>query len=111
MELNLLSCPLDGGAMKTHTDQRKTKRQVLDIPSAAYQAGFSSRQFRKIIEEDEIPVLRIGTKLFIIARDFEHWKATRGETRFDQALQQIDGWIKQSMQRSAVFDQQPDMDD
>jgi hypothetical protein len=86
--------------MSTSTVQRKTQRNFLDIPSAAFQAGYSPRHFRRIIEEDRIPVMQIGRKFFIIARDLEEWKATRGEARFQQAIQQLDVWIKQDVQPS-----------
>ena len=46
--------------MSSSTVQRKTQKQFLDIPSAAFQAGYSSRHFRRIIEEDKIPVMQIG---------------------------------------------------
>ena len=87
--------------MSVQTDQRKTRRNFLDIPTAAFEAGYSSRHFRRIIEEDRIPVMQIGRKYFIIARDLEAWKSTRGEARLQQAIQQLDGWIKQSVQNSA----------
>ena len=87
--------------MSTLTVQRKTQRNFLDIPSAAFQAGYSPRHFRRIIEEDRIPVMQIGRKFFIIARDLEEWKATRGEARFEQAIQQLDVWIKQDLRPSA----------
>jgi hypothetical protein len=86
--------------MSTSTVQRKTQKQFLDIPSAAYQAGYSSRHFRRIIEEDRIPVMQIGRKLFIVAQDLENWMATRGEQRFQQAVQQLDLWIKQDANKS-----------
>ena len=93
--------------MNTQTSQRKSQRQFLDIPSAAYQAGFSSRHFRKIIEEDRIPLTEIQGKYFIVASDLEQWKATRGEARLEAALQQLDGWIK----RSAAVEQVPGDED
>ena len=83
--------------MSAHAVQRKTQRNFLDIPSAAFQAGYSPRHFRRIIEEDRIPVMQIGRKFFIVARDLEAWKSTRGEARLDQAIQQVDGWIKQNL--------------
>ena len=83
--------------MKTSADQRKPQRIFLDITSAAYEAGYSSRHFRRIIEEDRIPVMQIGRKCFIIARDLEAWKATRGEARLDETIQQLDGWIKHGL--------------
>lgn len=86
--------------MSTSTVQRKTQRNFLDIPSAAFQAGYSSRHFRRIIEEDHIPVMQIGRKFFIVARDLEEWKSTRGEARFQQAVQQLDVWIKQGVKES-----------
>jgi hypothetical protein len=82
--------------------QRKTQRNFLDIPSAAFQAGYSSRHFRRIIEEDRIPVMQIGRKYFIVTRDLEAWKLTRGEARLQQTIQQLDGWLKQSTEISGA---------
>ena len=87
--------------MSTQAVQRKRQRNFLDIPSAALQAGYSSRHFRRIIEEDRIPVMRIGRKFFIIVRDLEAWKSTRGEARLEQTIQQLDGWIKLHAKSSA----------
>jgi len=56
---------------------RKTQRRFWDIPSAALQAGYSSRHFRRIIEEHGIPVMRIGRKFFILGRDLENWQTTQ----------------------------------
>ena len=80
--------------------QRKTQRHYLDIPSAAFQAGYSARHFRRIIEEDRIPVMQIGRKYFIVTRDLEAWKSTRGEARLQQAIQQLDGWVNQNIKDS-----------
>src|SRR5499426_3467773 len=80
--------------MGANTAQRKTQRNFLDISSAAYQAGYSPRHFRRIIEEDRIPVMQIGRKYFIVTRDLEAWKSTRGEARLQEAMKQLDGWIK-----------------
>ena len=80
--------------MGSNTIQRKTQRNFLDIPTAAHEAGYSPRHFRRIIEEDGIPVLQIGRKFFIVAKDFEQWKSTKGEWRFEQAMQQLDKWLK-----------------
>jgi hypothetical protein len=86
--------------MSANTVQRKTHRNVLDLPSAAFQAGYSPRHFRKIIEEDRIPVMRIGGKYFIVSQELEAWKSTRGEARLEQAIQQLDTWIKQNVKGS-----------
>jgi hypothetical protein len=53
----------------------------LDIPTAAEMAGFSLRHFRRIIEEDQIPVIQIGRKFFILGRDFSTWKEGKKERR------------------------------
>ena len=87
--------------MSASAVQRKRQRNFLDIPSAAFQAGYSPRHFRRIIEEDRIPVLQIGRKDFIVSQDLEAWKSTRGEARLDQAIQQVDKWIQQSVKLSA----------
>jgi hypothetical protein len=84
--------------MKADAVQRKTQKNFLDIPSAAYQAGYSPRHFRRIIEEDRIPVMQIGRKYFIVTRDLEAWKSTRGEARLTEAIKQLDGWMKQANQ-------------
>ena len=54
-----------------------TKRTFLDIPNAAELAGFSVRHFRRIIEEDRIPIVQIGRKFFILGRDFTTWESTK----------------------------------
>ena len=82
--------------MSTGTTTTRSMGKLLDIPTAAEVAGYSLRDFRKIIEEDRIPVKQINGKYFIVARDLEEWKATRGEARLQAALQQLDGWIKRS---------------
>ena len=51
----------------------------LDIPSAAAMAGFSVRHFRRIIEEDFIPIMQIGRKFFILGRDFDSWNRQNAE--------------------------------
>ncbi len=56
-------------------------RTFLDVSSAARLAGFSIRHFRRIIEEDEIPIMQIGRKFFIVAANFEAWKSKQGQKR------------------------------
>jgi hypothetical protein len=56
-------------------------KMFLDIPTAAEMAGFSLRHFRRIIEEDQIPVIQIGRKFFILGRDFSTWKEGKKERR------------------------------
>lgn len=80
----------------------RVTKDYLDIPSAAYLAGFTSRQFLKIIEEDRIPMRQIGSRLCISSSDLEEWKATRGEARLQAAIQQLDGWIKKSVRHSLM---------
>ena len=97
--------------MSSNGDQRNRQRNFLDIPSAAYAAGYSSRHFRKIIAEDRIPVMQIGRKCFIVLRDLEDWKCTRGEARLEQTIQQLDGWLKQSSRLAAAPDDEFDDQD
>ena len=80
--------------MNPQAVQRNTQRHVLDIPSAAFQAGYSLPHFRRIIEEDHIPVILIGQKYFITVADLETWKSTRGEARLEECLKQLDIWLK-----------------
>ena len=86
---------------ETMTATQPRTKMFLDIPTAAELAGFSIRHFRRIIEEDRIPVMQIGRKYFIVTRDLEAWKSTRGEARLDQAIHQLDGWMKQNVKDSA----------
>lgn len=58
------------------TDGIGVKRTFLDIPNAAGIAGFSVRHFRRIIEDEQIRIVQIGRKFFILGADFERWQAT-----------------------------------
>jgi hypothetical protein len=95
--------------MSADAAQRKAKKSFLDIPTAAAEAGYSPRHFRRIIEEDGIPVLQIGRKFFIVMRDFEAWKAMRTDDRFQQTIQQLDGWMKEENVKDSAraADQKP----
>jgi hypothetical protein len=64
----------------TTTAEPRTK-MFLDIPTAAELAGFSIRHFRRIIEEDRIPIVQIGRKFFILGRDFNSWESAKKEKR------------------------------
>jgi hypothetical protein len=52
------------------------RRLFLDIPNAAQLAGFSVRHFRRIIEDQQIKIVQIGRKFFILGADFERWQLT-----------------------------------
>ena len=52
-------------------------KMFIDIPTAAEMAGFSLRHFRRLIEEDQIPIVQINRKFFILSRVFDNWEATR----------------------------------
>ena len=71
-----------------------TQNHVLDIPAAAQLAGFTTRHFRRIIQEDRIPMVTIHYKSFITARDFARWNETHGERRLHAAIHQVDLWTK-----------------
>jgi len=58
----------------TGTTAQPRIKMFLDIPTAADLAGFSLRHFRRIIEEDRIPIMQIGRKFFILGRDFVSWQ-------------------------------------
>jgi excisionase family DNA binding protein len=59
------------------TEGVAVKRTFLDIPNAAELAGFSVRHFRRIIEEEQIRIVQIGRKFFILGADFEKWQAAK----------------------------------
>ena len=68
--------------LKEATPVNNAKNKMfLDIPTAASLSGFSIRHFRRIIEADRIPTMRIGRKFFILGSDFHNWKSTKGERR------------------------------
>ena len=54
-----------------------TNKMFLDITTAASLAGFSIRHFRRIVEADKIPTMRIGRKFFILGSDFHSWKTAK----------------------------------
>ena len=70
----------------TDNGERKMQKRFWDIPSAATQAGYSSRHFRRIIEEAGIPVMQIGRKFFILGRDLENWLSTQGTAKLQDAI-------------------------
>lgn len=67
--------------LKATASPETTTRTFLDIPTAATIAGFSIRHFRRIVEEDSIPTMRIGRKFFILASDFHDWQDRKGNAR------------------------------
>jgi hypothetical protein len=80
--------------------QRKTQTHLFDIPSAAYQAGYTTRDFRRIIQEDRIPVVKIGRKDYITATALERWNSTRREARLEECIKQLDRWLEEDARRS-----------
>jgi hypothetical protein len=56
----------------------EVRKTFLEIPNAAEMAGFSVRHFRRIIDEEQIRIVQIGRKFFILGKDFERWQATKG---------------------------------
>jgi len=62
---------------ETMTATQPRTKMFLDIPTAAEMAGFSIRHFRRIIEEDSIPIVQIGRKFFILGRDFQSWESRK----------------------------------
>jgi len=76
----------------------RMQRRFWDIPSAAVQAGYSSRHFRRIIEEEGIPVMRIGRKHFILG---PIWKT--GSSRIAHRNRVLSKRIKNRLSRSNHF--------
>jgi hypothetical protein len=62
---------------ETASSTQPRTKMFLDIPTAAEMAGFSLRHFRRIIEEDSIPIVQIGRKFFILGRDFTTWQSSK----------------------------------
>ncbi|OGN12477.1 MAG: hypothetical protein A3C71_01755 [Candidatus Yanofskybacteria bacterium RIFCSPHIGHO2_02_FULL_43_15c] len=59
------------------TENKPKTKMFLDIPNAAEMAGFSIRNFLRIVKEDRIPIVQIGKKFFILGRDFEAWEQSK----------------------------------
>ncbi len=68
------SFPKTGGGK--HRPRRPKSPIFVDIPHAAGLAGFSVRHFRRIMEEDRIPIIQIGRKFFILGKEFDRWMAS-----------------------------------
>jgi hypothetical protein len=66
---------------ETATPSQPRTKMFLDIPTAAELAGFSIRHFRRIIEEDNIPIVQIGRKFFILGRDFANWEQNKRDKK------------------------------
>ena len=66
---------------ETMSTTQPRPKMFLDIPTAAEMAGFSIRHFRRIIEEDGIPIVQIGRKFFILSRDFASWETNKRDKR------------------------------
>jgi len=66
---------------ETATATQTRTKMFLDIPTAAELAGFSIRHFRRIIEEDNIPIVQIGRKFFILGRAFNSWETSKRAKR------------------------------
>ena len=87
--------------MSLYAVEGKTQSRLLDIPAAAFQAGYTIREFRRIIEEDRIPVVQIGRRCFITTSALEDWNSTHGEARLEECINQLDRWLQQDGWRSA----------
>jgi len=58
----------------------QARRRCFGHSTAAELAGFSIRHFRRIIEEDRIPIVQIGPEIFHSGRIF-HWNPARDKGR------------------------------
>jgi hypothetical protein len=83
IHLLLITPEQEGPFMYSSVAQAEPQRpkMFLDIPTAAEMAGFSIRHFRRIIEEDRIPIVQIGRKFFILGRDFSSWESSKRAKR------------------------------
>ena len=76
-----------GTTMAEQATTETRTRTFMDVPTATRLAGFSIRHFHRIIEEDEIPIMQIGQKFFIVAARFEEWQGNQGQKRVGACLQ------------------------
>ena len=56
---------------------KTAEAEMLDLRTAAELAGFTTRQFRQIIEEDRIATTNVDGHTFVSAIAFEAWKTTK----------------------------------
>jgi hypothetical protein len=56
----------------------KTRKLFWSIPNAARRIGYSSRHFRRIIEQHHIPIIQIKGKFFILADELDKWESMHG---------------------------------
>ncbi len=61
------------------TQNTGSNKLFLDLSTASSLAGFSSRHFRRIIEEEKIRTMSVGRKFFVLGSDFERWNSTRAQ--------------------------------
>ena len=73
--------------MAQHGATEVGERTFLDVSTAARLAGFSIRHFRRIIEEDDIPIMQVGRKYFIVASNFQAWQVGHSQKRDGNCLQ------------------------
>ena len=63
----------------TQTQNTGSNKLFLDLSTASSLAGFSSRHFRRIIEEEKIRTMRVGRKFFVLGADFNNWISTQAQ--------------------------------
>lgn len=66
----------------------KPKVKFMGVAEAAAQAGYSVRQFRRIITEDSVPVLMFDRKGFVMTKDLMAWIAHKPQGRHSRQAAQ-----------------------
>lgn len=56
------------------TANERSRGIWMDLQTAAEEMGISLRQFRRIAEEENLPIIQINRKLFILRKNFEEWQ-------------------------------------
>ena len=66
--------PLEGnknkGAQRISSPMRQ---RLLSVKDAAAYLGFSLRSVRNLVYSRELPIIRLGAKIFIDLRDLDQW--------------------------------------
>lgn len=55
------------------TEKRTT---FMDIPRCAAESGYSLRHFRRLIDDQKIPIVQIRHKFMLLRKDFEAFMAS-----------------------------------
>lgn len=66
---------------KCSSEPKPKPRTFIDFVDAAKIAGYSTRHFRRFVDDGEIKYTQIGRKFWVLTADLDQWLATHGAKR------------------------------